>query len=115
MRTPEGNKIADVLRSHVGAENAISAPDICRALHLPVKRERHVRRVIADESALWDGILICSTPGKGYFAAASYDELIEHDCWLTGLLTEAEKKLAGFRKLAIAHGLRLPAFQPTAA
>src|SRR5258708_4776736 len=78
MRTGEGDKIFDVIRAHVGSENAISAPDICRELGWSHGCERNVRRIIAKESHLWPEI-VCAragdpTGGGGYFVAESYEE-----------------------------------------
>lgn len=107
MRTNTGDAIHHILRVHVGQEQAISAPDICRALRWPAPRERHVRRLIADESALWPDVVVCATPGQGYFCAASLDEIQRYDNWLSGLARDAADKHAAFRAAALTQGFRL--------
>lgn len=107
MRTKTGDKIAAILRGHVGREEALSAPDICRALGWPLKREREVRRVIADEAPLWEGVLVCAKPGDGYFVAANIDEAQAYQNWLVALTNKAALKSSAFRASARAMGLHL--------
>ena len=107
MKTKDGNKILRVLRSHVGQEEAISAPAICRALGIRETRERHVRQVIADESALWPDVVICATPGQGYFCAATFEELEAYDNWLAQLAKDAADKQRAFRRAAHRLGFTL--------
>lgn len=114
MRTNTGNTIFNLLREHVGQEEAISAPQICRELGWPDSRERLVRRIIADESALWPDVLICSVPGAGYFCAASFQEIESADHWLANLATEAAEKHRLFRATAQQLGFSLAKLPPLA-
>lgn len=106
MRTKTGDRIAAILRSHQGAEDAISAPDICVALGWPQKRERTVRRIIHQQESLWP-FLICSIPGKGYFIATTHDEILTHDNWLADLHAKTGQAWDRFRAKALTLGFRL--------
>jgi hypothetical protein len=108
MRTPEGDRICEILRKHQGREQMISAPDICRELGWRRTREREVRRVIAAESMLWDGVLVCSVGGIGFFCADHFDDVCAYDNWLTDLAAAATQKRDQFRTLCTRMGLRFP-------
>lgn len=108
MKTNTGDLILKVLRQHVGQDQAISAPDICRELHWPLSRERLVRRIIADESALWPDVLICALPGAGFFCAATFAEIESREHWLSALAKDSAEKHRLFRKAARALGFCLP-------
>lgn len=108
MRTPEGDKVFAIIRQHDGAENAITAPQICRQLGWRRSRERLVRQLIADESAAWEGWPVCAIPGQGYFVAQSIEELMSYDNWLAELLTRSTDKLNAFRAAVKKMGIRLP-------
>ncbi len=107
MRTKTGDRIASILRRHVGREEAIGAPDICRELGWPLKREREVRRIIADQAPLWEGVLVCAKPGDGYFVASNIDEAQAYQNWLNDLTNKAALKSSAFRLSAAAMGLHL--------
>lgn len=115
MRTNTGNAILKVLRSHSGRAEALSAPAICRALKWPDTRERLVRRIIADESALWNDVLVCSVPGEGYFCAETFEEIERADHWLATLATQAAEKHRLFRATAHRLGFSLHTLPPLAA
>ena len=108
MRTPEGDKIFAIIRQHDGAPNAITAPQICRELGWRKSRQRTVRQIISDESALWEGWPVCAIPGQGYFIAQSIEELMSYDNWLADLLTRSCNKLNAFRAAVRKMGIRLP-------
>lgn len=108
MRTQFGDRIFTTLRSRIGRDQAISAPALCQELGWPESRERFVRRIIADESALWPGVLICSVPGDGYFCAATYEEAETYLNWLSALAAEAANKVTSFRASAARQGLVFP-------
>lgn len=114
MRTKTGDAIFKLLQQHQGRATAISAPDICRELDYPPGRERQVRRIIADESALWPDV-VCATPGAGYFCATSYEEIATYDNWLNQLVTEATDKLNAFRTAAKNAGFNIIALPALAA
>ena len=107
MKTATGNAILAILRRHVGRAQAITAPGICRALNFPVTRERLVRRIIADESALWPEIIVCATPGEGYFCAETFEEIERYDHWRAHLATDAAAKHAAFRAAARRAGFAI--------
>jgi hypothetical protein len=108
MRTAEGNEIYRVIRTHVGRDQAISALDICRAIRWPMSRERHVRQVIADESHLWNGVLICSAAGAGYFVASDIEEVHTYRNWIADLFYKAQDKLAKVDEACAKMGFRFP-------
>jgi hypothetical protein len=97
MRTPEGDKVYAIVRTHIGAGDAISAPEIAKQLGWRAYRERVVRRIISDEGHLWPNILVCSIPGKGFFCAETYEEAEAYDNWLGDLITSAREKQIIFR------------------
>jgi hypothetical protein len=97
MRTEEGDKIYKIIRAHIGRPQAISAPEISALLKWKPSYEREVRRIISDESHLWPGTLVCSTPGKGYFCAETYEEAENYDNWLSDLIDAAQNKRTAFR------------------
>lgn len=108
MRTPEGDKIFAIIRQQDGAENAITAPQICRELGWKKSRERTVRRIIADESAFWEGWPVCGIPGQGYFVAESIEELMSYRNWLADLVDRSTDKLNAFRAALQKMGIKLP-------
>lgn len=105
MKTDEGNKIYAVVRCHIGRENAISAPDICRAIGWPMSRERFVRQIIADENHLWQGILVCAVGGAGYFVAETFDEARKYRNWLRDLNEASRLKLTRFESSCKVMGI----------
>lgn len=108
VRTPEGDKIFEIIRQHNGAAQAITAPQICCQLGWRKSRERTVRQIIADESAAWEGWPVCGIPGQGYFVAESIEELMAYDNWLAELLERSRNKLEAFREALRKMGIRLP-------
>lgn len=120
MRTPEGEKILSVIRGHVGRENAISARDICLELGWsPKARERLVRRIVADESALWTvpggvdagraAVLVCAAASRGdsgYFVAADFEEAETYYNWLLSLAAVANRKVFNFREACSKMGIK---------
>jgi len=109
MRTKNGDRIYDILRSHIGKENAISAPAIAQALRWPEHRERKVRQIIRDESMFWaaNGGLVCAIPGSGYFIAQSFEELAAYESWLTEGRDSYSQRIAIVRKYCRARGFNL--------
>ena len=107
MRTPEGNKILSVLKGHIGADQSITAPEICAELGWIPGRDRRVRQIIADESALWED-LVCAKSGDGYFVAESFEEIETYHNWLAGLAISAMEKFEAFRKAAERKGVYVP-------
>lgn len=97
MRTDLGDKVHRIVRRHIGAGNAISAPEIAKELGWRPTMEREIRRLISDEGHLWPGILVCSIPGKGFFCADSFEEAEAYDNWLADLKTKAVQKHSAFR------------------
>jgi hypothetical protein len=108
VRSKTGDRIFAVLRQHVGAANAITGPQLCRALGYRKSMERAIRRIIADESARWEGWPVCAIPGQGYFIAESIEELMSYDNWLADLLERSTNKLQAFRAAVRKMGIRLP-------
>ena len=108
MRTEAGDKINEVVRRHIGAANAINAVQICAELDWPETREREVRRIIADESMMWEGMPVCGIPGKGYFVGETIDELETYDNYLTDLLARSTNKRNAFRQALRKMGIRFP-------
>ena len=117
MRTPQGDKIFEVLRAHLGRENAISAPDICTALRWPTGREREVRRIIRAESPLWSDAngIVCAAPGGGYFLAQTLEEILAYESWLQEGFNSYKERLESVRAYCRARGLHLPSFTRKAA
>lgn len=115
MRTPEGDNIFRVIRRHSGRENAISARCICRELDWPETRERHVRRIISDESHFWvvdhdTPFLVCAFSGSGntgYFVAQTFEEAELYENWLSRLASVANLKLFNFRQACSRMGIKL--------
>jgi hypothetical protein len=103
MRTDHGDSVYLILRSHIGLEQAITAPEICSALAWPPRNERVVREIIRDEAAFWDA-LVCAVPGTGYFCAATFDEICAYENWLSALASEASQKRDRFRELCARLG-----------
>jgi hypothetical protein len=116
MKTPQGDKIYDVLRLHQGRENAISAPEICRALRWPEGRERQVRQIIRDESPLWaeDAGIVCAAPGGGYFLATSMEELLAYESWLLEGRNSYDERLHRVRAYCRKRGFDLEQFRRAA-
>ena len=108
MRTPEGDKIFAVVRTRIGRDQAISAPDICRELRWPMSRERMVRQIIADESHFWDHVLVCSAAGSGYFVAAEIEEVHKYRNWIDDLFYRAEEKLRKVDEACARMGIKFP-------
>jgi hypothetical protein len=106
MRTPEGDKVWKIIRAHVGRPQAIGAIEIAQRLKWRPSQERMVRQIISDEAHLWPGILVCATPGKGYFCAETYEEAENYDNWLSGLVTAAQNKRTAFRTACEKMGFR---------
>ena len=108
MRTEAGDKVHDVIRQHNGAAQAITAPQICRQLGWRKSREREVRRAIADESAMWEGMPVCAIPSKGYFVGETIEELETYDNYLTDLLSRSTNKRNAYRQALRKMGIHLP-------
>jgi hypothetical protein len=112
MKTPEGDKIRQILNSHRGRENAIHARDIATELGWTHGRERFVRTIIASESILWAGqphqMLICSAAGPdgGFFVAANIEEAYAHESWLSDMRDTAQGRLDEFHKACDKLGIR---------
>jgi hypothetical protein len=106
MRTSEGNEIHRIIRTRVGAAEAISSPCIAQELRWKPSREREVRRIISDESHLWSNILVCSIPGKGYFCADTFEEAESYNNWLSDLVDQAKNKSDAFRTACEKMGFR---------
>jgi hypothetical protein len=116
MKTPLGDKIYSVLARHVGRENAISAPGICRELLWSEGRERQVRQIIRDESPLWaeeHGIL-CAAPGGGYFLATTMEELLAYESWLIEGRNSYGERLRRVRAYCRKRGFDLEQFRRAA-
>ena len=109
MRTKTGNAILKILLQRHGRGAAISSTDICRALGWKTSRDRAVRRIIADENALWPDVLICAVPGDGFFCAATFEEVVAYDHWLAHLAKDANEKIATFRRVAMQLGFNVAA------
>jgi hypothetical protein len=111
LRTPDGDKIFDVIRHHIGDENAIGAREICRELGWPIGSARHVRRIIAAESPEWQGI-VCAHAGDpagggGFFIASTYLEIEAYWAFLDDLRSAAALKVTRFENLCYRMGIRL--------
>jgi len=116
MRTPQGDKIFEVLQKHLGRENAISAPDIAKALRWPAGREREVRRIIRTESPLWadkNGVL-CAAPGGGYFLAQTFEELMAYHSWLCDGRNSYDERIKSVEAYCHARGFNLQPFRKAA-
>lgn len=116
MRTPQGDRIYRVLAAHLGRENAISAPDICKALRWPEGRERQVRQIIRDESPLWadDNGILCAAPGGGYFLAQTFEELLAYESWLQEGRKSYDERLRSVRAYCRKRGFDLQQFRRAA-
>ena len=109
MRTNPGDKIFAILKTHIGRENAISAPELAKAIGWRSSLEREVRRIIRTESPLWaerDG-LVCAVPGGGYFLGTSFEELSTYHTWLTEGRTAYEERIAIVANYCRARGIAL--------
>lgn len=67
-----------VLASHIGAHNGASVGTLAQLLDVP---ERDVRKLVTELRL--DGVAVCGTPKRGYFIAASVDELQQTIDFLT--------------------------------
>lgn len=115
MRTDLGNQVFSIVRQHCGAAAAVSSPQICRELGWdPTARERLVRQLIADEAPFWDGLPICSIPGRGYFVPESIEELATYHNWLSALAERAKNKVHYFRDHCRKAGINLKALSSAA-
>lgn len=107
------SQIQAVLRQHVGRDQAISAPGICRILRWPLSLEREVRRIIKDEGRSWGGegelFVVCAIPGRGFFIAADFEEIQNHDNWLSAQYAAVGKSRRDFRTLCKNLGITLEA------
>lgn len=104
-------QIEAVLRQHVGREQAITAPQICRALNWPLTLEREVRRILKEEGRSWgkegELFIICAIPGRGYFLAQDIEEIEAHDNWLSAQYAAVGKTRRDFRALCKNLGISL--------
>ena len=107
MRTPEGDQISAIISRHIGADQSITAPEICLELGWKPSRYRRVRQIIAAEAVLWPA-LVCAKSGDGYFVASNYEEAESYHNWLLELAVLGKMKLLGFRKMLSQHGLHVP-------
>ena len=107
-------KIRGFERRHSGRDQAISAPDICRELGWPMKRERLVRQIISDESHLWTGVLVCGVPSAGYFCAADIEEVHKYRNWIADLFHKAADKLRKVDEACTRMGIRFARETPPA-
>ncbi|HEX4083347.1 MAG TPA: hypothetical protein VHY22_00445 [Chthoniobacteraceae bacterium] len=96
MRTAEGDRVCELIRTRLGRRQAVTACQICQILGWPQSRESIVRRIIAEESMLWSGILICCADGEGYFCATNCDEALACETWLREARDHAQITLDTF-------------------
>jgi hypothetical protein len=113
MRSFFGDRVLEHLAEHVGRENAISAPAIALEMRLPFGIEREVRRTINSERSLWaaNGILVCATPGGGYYIAADLADIADYHSTLRALATAAADRLASFEQECALTGFALSALE----
>ena len=100
------DRIHRILRGRQGAEQAVSAPELCRLLGLPQRAEREVRQAIEDAAPRWPD-LICAIPGKGFFVAVDLEEAERYDNWLKQLADAALAKRSAFLAACARKGIRL--------
>jgi len=97
MRTPVGDMILAVLKTHRGLEAAVTAPQLSIEVGM---NERDVRKIIARESREWTGEgLILARPGHGFFFATEAEEVAHRQAMLLSLKYEASAKVADFQQL----------------
>lgn len=107
------DRIAALLRQHVGRESLISARAIARRLRLPQKdAARLVRDEIANEDWLSREMLVVAIPGAGYFLAADQEEAANYDSVLFKLKVTADSKWKRFRAACHAAGIHLGSTKP---
>jgi hypothetical protein len=104
-------QIVDVLRSHVGRDQIISAQAIADQVGANHDGARLVREILSE--ALHDGSLermevpLCAIPGKGYFLAATAEEAQAYLNLLVALTAEAGRKMRAVARLFASLGIRL--------
>jgi len=101
------DKIAAVLRQHVGRESVITARGIARRLRLPESYERAVRDAIADEDWEPREMLVVAIPGIGFYVASDIAEADAYHALLCILRDRAAAKVEKFRRTAAKLGIRL--------
>jgi len=106
MRTGEGDRICELIRARRGRQQAITAYQICQILGWLPSREAPVRRIIADESMLWSGILVCRAAGDTYFCATNCEEALACETWLREARDAAQLALDAFLSQCRSLGLR---------
>jgi hypothetical protein len=101
------DRVLAVLQEHRGAEQAITAPRICRRLHWSHGQEREIRRIITEHANLdWPGVL-CAIPGVGYFFAEDLEEIRAYRQYLMELKKAAWMKLQRFDSAMTRSGFYL--------
>ena len=65
-----------------------------------------MRKIVADESILWPGILVCWAE-EGFFCATNCEEAFACETWLRGLRDAAEARLDAFSAQCRRMGLEL--------
>jgi hypothetical protein len=101
------NDIADLLRQHVGRDNAIKSRQIAECLGLPETADRTIRDSIADED--WEAreLLVVASPGIGYYVASDISEADAYHALLCLLRDRAHAKVEKFRRTAAKFGITL--------
>lgn len=102
-------KIARVLRSHKGAENAIPVRDLTRLIGLPVTLERSVRRLVKlNLAVLWnDHKLPILSNARGYFVGDDIEQFQRACDIATAIGLQHIAFASAIHRLCGANGLRL--------
>lgn len=107
----EADRIFNVIKHHVGAENAIGARGIALELGKLPSFEREIRRIIAENRDAWPEIvcakLDCGAGEGGYFVPETHDEITAYWAWLDDLRSKAEEKVHRFEQLCRKHGINI--------
>lgn len=101
------DRIADVLRQHIGRENAIKSRHIAADLGLPPNADRLIRDTIADED--WEAreMLVVAIPGIGFYVATDIAEADAYHALLCILRDRAAAKVEKFRRTAAKLGIHI--------
>lgn len=92
----DSNPLVNVLVSHIGAKNGITADEIARQLSIPPRR---VRSLVSDLRE--EGVAVCGTPTTGYFVAETPQELEETCQFLRGRALHSLMLESKLRKVAL--------------
>jgi len=91
------NKFITVMQNHIGRDLAISGNSLAEAMNTTPREIRHLT-----DSAIDEGILLCSHPSYGYWIALNAEELEATCQFHRGRALHELEKEAKLRKIGLA-------------